>query len=81
MRICRDAGRLPTEVERGTRFLFDVEMPRWLRWLGPLLPQVTVYQDLGIEPEDIREQELLAEIEADEERARLPVQEVGPDGF
>ena len=42
---------------------------------------VTIRTEFPLEPEDVRELELLAEIEADEiERAR-PVQEMGIDGF
>ena len=72
---------MPSELERGTSHRVDVEWPRWLRWLRRAFPVLTIRTEFPLEPEDVRELELLAEIEADEERSRQPVQEVGPDGF
>jgi len=72
---------MPSEIERGTTHHVEVAWPSWLRWVRRVFPVVTIRTEFPLEPEDVRELELLAEIEADEAERMRPVQEMGPDEY
>jgi hypothetical protein len=46
-----------------------------------VFPVVTIRTEFPLEPEDVRELELLAEIEYEEAERARPVQEIDGDGF
>lgn len=61
-------GRFPVEVERGDEFEIAIRFPRPLRWLEPL---IRVQRLPAVRTEDVRELQILEELEWDEaEQAR-----------
>jgi hypothetical protein len=71
---------MPAELERGTTHHVEITWPRWLGWIRRMFPVVTIRTEFPLLPEDVRELELLAEIELEEAERARPVEDLNPDG-
>jgi len=71
---------MPAELERGTLHHVEIAWPRWLGWIRRIFPAVTIRTEMPLEPEDVRELELLAEIEKEETELARPAEEMELDG-
>ena len=65
--MCREFGRLPSELAGRTRYTVEVRGPRWLR---DLCARITVRKDYGLTVDDVRELEALRLVEAQDEADR-----------